>query len=194
MSTPEVIGTAFGILCVYLIIIENILCWPVGIAMVTIYAYVFYDAKLYSDTILQLVYIGLQVYGWYYWLYGDKTVDDRVPITRLTSGEIILWTAAVIAVTAAWGWGMATHTDASLPYWDATTTVLGLTAQYLMARKKLESWLIWIAVDVLSIGIYFTKGLTITAGLYLVFLGMATSGFIAWRRKQIRHSAALVAA
>jgi nicotinamide mononucleotide transporter len=95
---------------------------------------------------------------------------------------MIVWAAGAALASAALGYVMATRTDADLPYWDAVTTVLSMVAQYLMARRYLQNWLVWIVVDVLAIGIYWTKGLTPTAALYAVFLALAIAGYFSWRR------------
>lgn len=182
MSWLEWAGAITGVVCVWLTIRQHIGCWPVGIVMVCIYVVVFYRAKLYSDMALQVVYIGLQIYGWYFWLHGGAR-DDAPPAVGLMKLRGRLLTACIAVIgTAAVGYTMVTYTDAALPYWDASTTVMSLIAQSLMARKLLESWVLWIIVDVLSVGIYLTKELYPTSILYLVFLGMATAGLLAWRK------------
>ena len=93
-----------------------------------------------------------------------------------------MWLIGGALALLALGTVMARHTDAALPYWDAGTTCFSLVAQTLLARKYLENWLVWIGVDVVSIGVYAAKGLYVTTGLYAVFLGMAVWGFLAWRR------------
>ncbi len=190
MTPIEIAATGFGLACVYLYIRENIWCWPTGIAMVVLYAYIFYEVRLYSDMALQVVYIFVQIYGWHYWLRGRD--DSDVPITRLDRRQ---W-GLVVAVTGLGavllGSFMFHLTDADLPFWDAATTAMSLMAQFLIGRKKLENWLLWITVDVLSVGIYLYKALYLTAGLYAVFLVMAGIGYLTWRR-HYRESAAVCA-
>ncbi len=181
MTTIEAIASLFGLLCVWLTVRQNIWCWPVGLVMVSLYIWIFYQAKLYSDMGLQVVYVALQIYGWMHWLRGGPR-DSTLPITRLDRGRVVLWIVVAGIGTALLGSGMARWTDASVPYWDAATTVLSLVAQYLLARKVLENWPFWITVDVLAIGIYTVKELYITAGLYVVFLGLASWGWIAWTK------------
>lgn len=180
MSTIEIIATLSGLACVILTIRQNIWCWPTGLLMVTLYIVIFYQAKLYSDMGLQVIYVGLQIYGWYYWLHGG-TEKSKLPVRAIGPIHFAGWLIAAGVLTVALGYTMHTQTDASLPYWDATTTVLSLTAQVLMAKKILESWLLWITVDVLAIGIYAVKDLHLTAGLYAVFLVLAILGFFAWK-------------
>lgn len=181
MTGLEAVATVLGITSVVLLVRQNVWCWPTGIVMVTLYVFIFYKAKLYSDMGLQVYYIFMQAYGWVHWVRGGNDQGD-LPVTRLTPRANLTWLAVCAAGTAGLGHMMDTHTDAELAYWDASTTVMSLVAQYLQARKVLECWLLWIAVDVLAIGIYFAKDLVITTGLYSVFLGLATWGFLEWRR------------
>lgn len=183
MSTIEMVATLFGLACVLLTVREHMWCWYTGFVQVTLYVWIFHGAKLYSDMILSAIYMPMQVFGWYMWRYGGAR-RDALPVTRLTSAQRTRWGLGSLVLTALWGYGMATYTDAALPYWDATTTVLSLAAQWLMAKKVLESWLLWVAVDVLSVGIYAVKGLYPTMVLYAVFLGLATWGFVRWRESE----------
>jgi nicotinamide mononucleotide transporter len=181
MSLIETIAVAFGLLCVWLTICQNIWCWPTGLVQVVLYVIIFYQVKLYSDLILQVIYVVLQVYGWHHWLRGGK-VHGALAVSHLPLRALLVWVAATFAGAAAWGWGMATFTDAAAPYWDAFITFASLVAQWLMTRKRLESWLFWISVDIVAIGVYLYKSLFMTSVLYAVFLVMATLGFFAWRK------------
>lgn len=195
MNLVELAAILTGLANVWLTTRQNIWCWPVGLVMVSLYIVIFYEARLYSDMGLQVVYIFMQVYGWYYWLRGGNTVpgtvhdtvegqdgpgDQEARVSRLSPRWLIACAASALLGTAGLGYLMDTFTDADLAYWDAATTVLSLLAQWLLGRKILESWVVWIMVDVLAIGIYFTKGLYLTGGLYVVFLGLATSGLVQW--------------
>jgi nicotinamide mononucleotide transporter len=192
MSTIELVATVFGLASVLLTIRQNIWCWPTGLIMVFLYIFIFYEAKLYSDMGLQVIYVVLQIYGWYHWLHGgrDKT---ELKVMRIGRRGAVAWALVAVAGTAGLGYTMRTFTNASLPYWDAAATVMSLIAQWLMVRKALESWAIWIAVDVLSIGIYLAKALYPTTVLYVAFLVLATMGLFAWRKswKQAQKAADL---
>ena len=177
----ELTAAALGLACVWLTVRQNIWCWPTGLAMVILYIAIFYEVKLYSDMLLQVVYVFLQLYGWHAWLYGGPN-RETLPVSRMPAWHSAVWLAACVAGTSLLGTLMHRHTDASFPYIDAFTTVASLIAQWLMARKVLESWLVWIVVDVVSIGLYLAKDLYPTAGLYTVFLFLATLGYFAWRR------------
>jgi nicotinamide mononucleotide transporter len=193
MSWIEAIAVIFGLLCVGLTIRQNIWCWPTGLVQVLLYIVIFYQVKLYSDLLLHVVYVGLQLYGWHHWRTGGQPQNQsqaqqpsrpdvtKLAVTQLGDRPLAGWIFVTLVATALWGWGMGSLTDATLPYWDAFTTVASLSAQWLMTRKRLESWLFWIAVDVVAIAIYFHKSLWLTSGLYGVFLVMAIAGYRAWR-------------
>ena len=181
MSVIEIVAVCFGVACVWLTIRQNIWCWPTGLVQVVLFIWIFYQAKLYSDVMLHVVYVVLGFYGWWYWLHGGREAK-QLPVTRLPSKHLVLWIMLGAAGTAALGGAMARYTDAALPYWDAATTVLSLVAQYLLARKVLENWEFWIVVDVIAVGVYLTKELYLTSGLYAVFLILAVIGLITWMR------------
>lgn len=179
MSPVEISAALFGLLSVYYTLREHVWCWPTGLVNVVLYVVVFFEAKLYADTLLQVIYIGLQFYGWYEWLYGGPAKTE-LHISRSSGGSLALFLGLAAAVTLGMGYGLDRYTDAALPYWDSAITALSLVAQYLVAKKRLENWAFWIAVDVLGIGVYLTKGLYPTTALYGVYLVMAVLGYRAW--------------
>lgn len=180
----EITATIFGLICVVLTIRRNIWCWPTGLVQVILFIAVFYHAKLYSDLILHGIYVFLQLYGWHCWRASDHgAADEKISIGSLPLPQLGLWIATAAAGTAVWGYIMQRWTDADFAYGDAFTTVASLIAQYLLARRRLENWLFWIVVDVVAIGIYLRKGLLPTTVLYTVFLGLAITGLVVWRRR-----------
>jgi nicotinamide mononucleotide transporter len=187
MDYLEALGLVFGLLCVWLLIRQSIWTWPAGIAYVLISLQVFYVARLYADLALHLFYLAVNIYGWYYWLYGVPPGEEQLPVTQSSTRSLIavLVGSGVCIVIA--GTLFAMYTDADLVYWDNTTTILSLIAMWLQTRKKLESWLFWLIVDLLATGIYVYKGLYFYSILYLVYVGMAVAGFVAWRRSMLDH-------
>ena len=171
----------FGIISVYLSVRQNIWSWPTAIVNVLLYFLVFRQAKLYADTGLQLVYFALSVYGWYEWLYGgtNRTV---LKVSRATPRMSLVLAAVVMVSVAVLGTLFARATDAALPYLDSTTASTSLAAQWMMTRKVLENWAVWIAVDVVYVGMFIYKSLYLTAGLYAVFLVLAAMGWAQWKR------------
>ena len=177
----EAAAVLFGIVSVYLSVREDIWSWPTGIVNVTLYIFVFHRAKLYADMALQVVYIVISVYGWYEWLHGGSG-RTALPISRGTRRLALRLAAIGILSTAVLGTALARTTDAALPYLDSTTTVTSLVAQWMMARKILENWAVWVAVDVVYVGMFLFKSLHLTALLYAVFLVLATMGHFQWKR------------
>lgn len=183
-SSPiEITAAMLGFANVYLLVKRSIWNYPFGIAMVTLYAWIFFDAKLYSDMLLQPFFLVVQALGWWWWL-TKRDASGLVIVERMGLREIGIYAACAVIGVASVGTLMATYTDAAVPYWDATTTVLSVIAQILLARRKLENWVVWILVDVLAIGIYLYKGLQPTAVLYAVFLVLAIVGFFTWKRAE----------
>lgn len=181
MSIWEIIGTVLGVIGVWLMIRQNISGWPVGLVQVAVYAWVFFDAKLYSDAILQVAFFLIQAYGWWHWWRG-RTPAKVLPVTQLGPEAAAGAVVAGVVLTAGWGMFMHRTTDAALPYWDAFILVFSLIAQWLQARKKLECWPGWLVVNTVAIGVYWVKDLRLTAGLYVIFWGMALWGWCEWRR------------
>lgn len=181
MNIFELVAVIFGIVSVYLSTRQSIWSWPTGIVNVTMYIVVFWQSKLYADMGLQVVYLALSIYGWYEWLYGGKG-HTELHVSRTPRRLAILLAVAGAGTAALLGTFLSRHTDASLPHLDATATATSLVAQYLMTRKYVESWLVWIVIDVVYVGMFIYKGLYLTAGLYAVFFALAVAGWRAWRR------------
>lgn len=172
----------FGLLCVWCLIKQNIWTWPLGIAYILISIYVFYTARLYADLVLHLFYLGMNIYGWYYWIYGKQEEETELPVTATPRKQMLFLLALSAVGVVISGTLFARLTDAALPYWDNTVTVLSLTAMWLQSRKKIESWMLWLAIDLLATGIYLYKELYFYSTLYLVYIAMAVAGYLAWRK------------
>ena len=192
LSPLEIAAALFGAWSVWLSVRQNILSWPTAIVNVALYAVVFYEAKLYADMGLQVIYAGLSVYGWYEWLYGGEGRTE-LHVTRTSRAVALRLVALAVASALLLGSLLHRTTDAALPYMDSALTTASLVAQWMMTRKLLENWVVWIGVDVFYVGMFVYKGLCVTAILYAVFLGLATKGFIDWRRSMRVQSASTVA-
>jgi nicotinamide mononucleotide transporter len=185
----ELLAAAVGAFSVWLSVRQNIWSWPTAIVNVVLYAIVFYQTKLYADMGLQVVYAVLSLYGWYEWLYGGEgRTELRVTRTGRRLGTLLTLIAA--AGSAALGVLLHRTTDAALPFMDSFLSSTSLVAQWMMTRKLLENWLVWIGVDVLYVGMFVFKGLYLTAGLYAVFLALAVNGYLDWRRSMADAAAA----
>ena len=189
MNSIEIVAAVFGVISVFLSVRQNIWSWPTAIVNVGLYIIVFYESKLYADTGLQVVYVVLNAYGWYHWLYGGKNRTE-LPVSRTPARLGAGLVALGVAGTAVLGTLLARNTDAALPYVDSMTTSTSLIAQWMMTRKLLENWIIWVAVDVIYIGMYVYKSLYVTAILYLIFLILSAMGYLEWRRSYRERSAA----
>jgi nicotinamide mononucleotide transporter len=181
VNSLELFAATIGAVSVWLSVRQSIWSWPTAIVNVVLYAVVFYQTKLYADMGLQVIYAVLSVYGWYEWLYGGEGKTE-LRVTRTTPRLGALLT--LIAATSSALLGMLLHrtTDAALPYMDSFLSSTSLVAQWMMTRKLLEHWIVWIGVDVLYVAMFLFKGLYLTAGLYAVFLALAARGYVEWRR------------
>lgn len=178
----EVAGLVTGLLAVWLLIRQNIWTWPVGFAYAFVSVVVFVDAKLYADVVLHVFYVGMNLYGWWYWMFGgDRGEGETLPVTRTPKEQGLILAILSVVGFLAMGFAFSNFTDADFAYWNSFTTVLSFAAMWMMARKYLENWIVWFLVDVIAVGIYLIKGLSLYALLYCVYLAMAIAGWLAWR-------------
>jgi len=188
-------GLIFGLLCVYFLIKKSLLTWPFGILYVLVSFVVFWQARLYGDFLLHVFFLVLNIYGWYYWVKRNNTDNQAVGISRLPAKQALLTlgvTALGVVIFAqflisipAW---FSSAGPAALPYWDSTTTMLSIAGMWLTARKKLDNWYYWFAVDVLATGVYFYKELYFYSALYFIYIGMAVAGYISWRKTMLSQA------
>ncbi|MCW5714932.1 MAG: nicotinamide riboside transporter PnuC [Bauldia sp.] len=181
MNPLEWIAASLGVINVVLVVRRKVWNYPFGIAMVVLYCFVFLDVKLYSDALLQVFFLVVQLYGWWNWVEATRA-EGEVRVGVLGNGERLVWGAGIVVASLLWGLGMDRLTDAAAPYVDAFVAGASVAAQTLLARRRVEAWVIWIVVDVVAIGLFASRGLMLTAALYVVFLGLAISGLIAWWR------------
>lgn len=191
MSLVEVIGVITGIAGVWLAARQSIWTWPISVVSVTAYVFVFYEARLYADMGLNAFYIITSFYGWYEWLYGGSGHTER-KVTRVGQREFWVMIALAVVFTASLGYFLDNYTNADLSYTDSGTTAVSLMAYWMMAKKRLENWLVWLAVDVVYIGVFTYKELYLTAILYFIFLILATIGYLDWKRDMEKEAAAPV--
>lgn len=181
----EIWGTLFGIAGVWLTLKQNILCFPAGIVNVGIYALLFFENKLYADAVLQIIYIVLLVYGWINW--GKQRDLKGFSTSRTPAKMRIALVAICLTSTALLGFLFSEFTDASLPYLDSLLTSMSLIAQWMIAKKKIENWLIWIFADTLYVFMYAYKHLYLTSVLYFIFILLAVLGYREWKKSLLLH-------
>lgn len=181
MSLLEIVANLFNLVSVFLANRNSVHTWWIGIIGGVLYGVMFYEVKLYADVILQVFFILTNVYGWWAWLRGG-TESEELPITRVGLKPLAMFAGLAIVLTAGHGFLLHSLTDASFPFIDSTILVLSIIAQFLLMRRKLESWIFWIAVDLIAVPLYAAKGLYLTSAIYFLFLLNAVWGLINWRR------------
>jgi len=191
LNIVEIVASIFGFFAVALTILRNPWCWPIGLVQVVLYISVFYEAKLYSDMLLHIVFVGLQFYGWGQWYQSqwhrsDPTVEHasrEIRVECLSLRGSLAAISVCLVLSGFIGISMRMFTDAAWPFADAFIAGTSLVAQWLLAKRKLESWYLWIAVDIVAIVVFSAKGLIPTTCLYVLFLIMSIFGAIEWHRK-----------
>ncbi len=178
----EGIAVFFGLLSVWYARKENILVYPTGIVSVLIYVYICLDVKLYADMGINFFYFIMSIYGWVKWSRKDAQNHVR-PITWCTAREWILSILGTVVFFIILVYILKNYTDSNVPVWDALTTAIFIIGMWLMALKKIENWIFWIAGDLASIPLYASKSLVLTSFQYTVFLALAIAGYIEWRSK-----------
>lgn len=180
----ELLGLIFGLLYILLSIKQNIWCWPVGFITSALYIYVFFVTKFYADMGLQVYYLIVSVYGWSHWMFGAKSKkqdDLKISKTNIKLGIYLFLATIVLFVIISYV--LVNYTDSEIPYWDAFTTAASFVATWMLARKIIEHWIIWIIVDSVSLGLYIYKELYPTVILFAVYTVLAILGYIEWKKK-----------
>ncbi len=182
LTTPlEFVAVAFGLVSVYFILRENILGYPAGLVNVGSYVYLCFHAGLFANMGINMFYFLMSVYGWYNWA-RNRGGQTPLRVTRLSPrGRLLALLATAVLFLPVW-WLLGRFPESASPAFDALTTAIFIVAMWLQATKKLESWLFWIGGDVLAIPLYAFSGLAFTGFQYLAFLGLAISGYFAWKK------------
>jgi len=180
MTWVELAGALLSAWGVWLTARRQPWCWPIGLLSVLVYSWIFIDAKLYSDALLQAAFAGLIVYGWHRWL-RNLGEDGRVRVAPLPAMEATSHLAIGLAGALVLGFAMHRWTDAALPWLDAALTAFSLVAQWWQGRRHIAAWWLWIVVDVIYVGEYVYKHLLITSVLYAGFVVLAIIGLRAWQ-------------
>ena len=178
-NAVEWIGALAGLVCVWLVARASIWNWPVSILNTTLYFVVFLRARLYGDALLQVVFTVLGIYGWWSWRFGGAA-GAALAIRRATRTEAYLAATATLAGTAFSALVLAHATDSPVPLWDSSVLILSLIATWAQARKILESWWVWIGVDLISVPLYVVRDLYPTALLYALFTLLCVVGLRRW--------------
>ena len=185
-SPLETAAVATTVVCVWLAARNSIWNFPVAIVACVLYFVFLLKQKIYSDAGLQVAFIVLAVYGWEAWLRREGAVGEAAPEQPITRTSLPLWgvlSAFAVAYAVGIGYLLARYTDATVPYYDSSTTAVSLVAQYLLSRRKIENWPLWIGVDVVYVGIYWHRDAALSSLLYALLTGLAAYGYWQWRRE-----------
>ena len=181
--TLEIIGTIVGLIYLWLECRASIYLWIASIVMPAIYIFVYYDAGLYADFGINIYYLGAAVYGWFIWKYGGSSKQQKeLPITHMPTQSYLKATIAFAIALGAIAWILINHTDSDVPWWDAFTTALSIVGMWMLARKHLEQWWVWMIVDVACVGLYIYKELYFTAALYALYAIVSIFGWMNWKK------------
>lgn len=180
----ELLGAILGIIYVFFSIRQNIFTWPVGLLTSVLYVVVFFNSKLYADMGLQMYYVVISIYGWYEWLRGNSSDGKKVlKVSRLSLNlGLVLLLVSFLIFLLMW-YVLKKYTDSPVPFADSLATSLSIVATWMLARKILEHWLVWVFVDAFSIGLFWYKDLHPTVILFVVYTGMAVVGYREWRKE-----------
>ncbi len=181
----ELLAAILCLINVFLIVRRVIWAFPIGILGVLLYAFVFFEARFYGDMALQVVYIFMQIQGWYAWSKSDRAVDAKIAVRRLNSHQWLATLGLIAIGTMSIGKILFSFTNASLPWIDALSTSISLTAQWWMNLRYLDNWLLWIVVNVIYLYQYSYKELYATTALYATFLVLAVMGYREWKQRLI---------
>ncbi len=179
----ELTASLLGLASVWLVVRRNILGFPIGLVMVLMYAWIFFQAKLYSDVLLQIFFAVMQIHGWITWKSARHDAEDKIEIRTFSKNQWWLTGGFLLAGFLVLGYVMDNFTDAAAPFPDAYVAILSVLAQLFMNYRYLENWILWMGVNQVGMFLYASKQLYFTAVLYAVFLVMSVIGFLEWKEK-----------
>ena len=181
--TLELIGTLVGLIYLWLEYRASIYLWVASIVMPAIYICVYYEAGLYADFGINIYYLFAAIYGWMAWKYGGNAKQQKeLPITHMPIRSYLKATVAFVIALGAIAWLLINYTDSNVPWCDAFTTALSIIGMWMLARKYIEQWWVWMVVDIVCVGLYIYKSLYFTAALYALYAVIAIFGWMNWKK------------
>lgn len=180
----EVLGVITSLVYLYFSVRQIIWLWPFGIISSALFILIFFNGKFYADMGLQVYYVGVSIYGWIYWSRGGISRNEKsgLPVCRISRQLALVLSATGIVIMLGIVYILKNYTDSDVPWGDGFTTAGSIIATWMLARKMLEHWLVWIFVDSVAAGLYFYKGLYPSFLLYLIFTFIAVIGYFQWKR------------
>lgn len=183
----EVIGAIAGLIYLYLEIKQNIWLWPVGIITSAFYVYVFFVSKFYADMGLQVYYLVISFYGWWHWLYGNKSSNKaELPITRTSFKQWIYISLITLVLFGVMVFILKRYTDSPVPYGDSFVTALSITGTWMLAQKLIEHWWVWVIVNLVSLILFIWKDLYPTSILFFFYFTLAVYGYYQWKKEMVK--------
>jgi nicotinamide mononucleotide transporter len=182
MNILDIIGAACAFLATIAYIKISLWAWSIGLVAILVDIFLYYQKGIYGDMLLQLIYLIFTLYGWYQWKFGGNK-HQGLPITSINAKQVLLLIFIAIVGTYTIFYGLCNYTDSQIPFWDAITTTLSLIAQWMVCRKIIENWFLWLVVDSMYLGIYFHKNIPMHALLQLIYFAMAIIGYWYWRKQ-----------
>ncbi len=182
----ELIGTLSGLFFLYFEIKQSKWLWPIGLFSSLMYIYVFFVSKFYADMGLQFYYVFISIYGWFHWERSKELNKQELPVVCLSKTLFFKLLLVSLLVYILIAFVLINFTDSPLPYWDSFTTALSIVATWMLARKILEQWLVWVLVNFVSMGLYFYKALYPTAILFAIYTALALYGYYQWKKDSVK--------
>ena len=177
----DIVTTVLGLAYILLEYKANVWMWAVGFAMQALGIVLYYQKGLYADCGMEFYYLAMTVYGYWKWIHGTPT-KEALPIRYFPKRLVFPWLAIIAAIWGIIYWLLVTFTNSNVPLADSFTTALSIVGIWALAHKYLEQWFIWIAVDVVTCGLYFYKDIPFKASLYALYVVIAVFGYMKWRR------------
>ena len=184
----QIIGTLLGLLYLWLEYKANIWVWIVGAIMPMVHGMLYLQSGIYADAAMQLYYVAAGIYGLFVWLRGEKRSEKRVDIQYTPKQWILSLVAVYVVLHISLYFLLTEFTDSRVPLFDSMSTALSIVAMWMLSRKLVEQWLVWLVVDMISVGLYLYKGIPITAMLYMLYCALAVAGYMRWRKQVLIKS------
>ena len=181
----QIVGVALGLLYLWLEYRANIWLWIVGMLMPCVHCLLYFKSGLYADCAMQAYYIVAGIYGLIVWLLGNKRKESTLRICHTPLRHILPLVAVYMVLHAGIYFVLVRFTDSTVPFWDAMTTAMSMVAMWMLSRKYVEQWLVWLVVDAITVGLYIYKGIPLTAGLYTLYTTLAVIGYLRWQRNAV---------
>jgi nicotinamide mononucleotide transporter len=179
----EILATITGLIYLIYSVKGKILLWFFGIVTSALYVYVFYQSKIYADMGINIYYVIISIYGWLHWSFAGNSKEKVLPVSKMNLKQGLILLAATLVIFIIIAYILKNFTDSNVAFWDAFITAASISATWMLARKIMEHWLVWVVIDAVSIGLYIYKGLYPTVILFAVYTSLAVLGYYEWQKQ-----------